>query len=163
MKTDDTKLIWTLAKGGVLDYLDRIDRPKAKEAAFRYLESMFQADPIVHTEQQIVLIFRETLIGAIDAWAHKKLEPRALREFVKADIESNRRKLEARTAKIRALTDKNSKRHYDPATISLAMAFIDLAESLLDVERSVIEIVDMLEQPETLLAKYEAAYARYLG
>lgn len=159
---EDKKLISILAKGGVLDYLDRMEKPGAREAAFRYLESMFHADLIVHLEQQIALIFREILESAIDAWAHKKLEPVPLREFVKAEIEKRRRKLEARAARIRTLVEQNSKK-YNEATISVARDFIDLAESILDVDRSASEIMEMLEQPETLMAKYEAAYARYFA
>lgn len=157
---EDRKLISILAKGGVLDYLDRIGKLKAKEVAFRYLESMFQADPIVHAEQQIALIFRGILENAIDAWAHKKLEHKALVEFVKTEIERHRGRLLDRAARIQFLLEK---RQYDESSISLGREFIELTEDILNANRSAFEIVEMLEEPEILLAKYEIAYAKYLG
>ncbi len=156
---EDRKLISILAKGGVLEYLDRIGKLKAREVAFRYLESMFQADPIVHVEQQIALIFKGILESAIEAWAHKKLELNALEEFVKTEIERHGEKLRDRSAKIKLLLEKGK---YDEPSISLAREFIELTENILNKAQCAIEIVEMLEEPETLLAKYEIAYAKYL-
>lgn len=157
---EDRKLISILAKGGVLDYLDRIEKTEAREAVLRYLESMFQADPIVHAEQQIALIFKGILENAIEAWAHKKLEREALLGFIKDEIEKQRNKLRDRAARIQFLMEKGQ---YDRFSISLAGEFIELVENILNIDRSAIEILEMLEEPEVLLTKYENAYAKYLG
>jgi hypothetical protein len=154
---EDKKLISILAKGGVLDYLERMEKLKAREVVFRYLESMFQADPVVHVMQQIALIFKGILEGAIEAWAHKELESSELEGFVKAEIERHKEKLRDRAAKIKYMLEKEK---YDQYLISLAEEFIELAESI-DMDRSIAEIVEMLEEPEKLLAKYEAAYAKH--